>query len=158
MSEKEKTYTMKSAQSELARLEKSRDKKKEKLQQLTAELKETNAKIKELEGIYDTLYHEDLQRKIASVWFKEQKMTGEQIAKFLELSTQIHDKIDILDVATVVRAVTHVYDAQKRESESSQAEQTASDGQAEAAEIDTYSTSSVQLSDGSSFGTVRQGD
>lgn len=157
MSEKEKTYTLKSAQSELERLEKSRAKKKQKIQDLTAELKEINAKVKELEGIYDMLYHEDIQRQIASLWFKEKKMTGEQIAKFLELSTQIHDKIDILDLTTVVQAITQIYDAKKAENESTP-EETVSEMLAETEKVDTYSTSSAMASDSSSFGTVRQGD
>ena len=79
----EKQYTLKSAKSELARLEKSRESKTAKIQQLRSELKELNVKVKELESICDTLYHEDLQRQIAAEWFKEQKLSGAQIAKFL---------------------------------------------------------------------------
>lgn len=113
----EKVYTLKSVKSEIARLEKSREKKKEKIKALNAELKEDNSKMKELEKIFDNLYHEDLQQKIATLWFKEEKMTGEQIAKFLEISKQVHDKIDILDVQTVVNAVTYVYNRQHSDSE-----------------------------------------
>lgn len=113
----EKVYTLKSVKSEIARLEKSREKKKEKIKALNAELKEDNSKMKELEKIFDNLYHEDLQQKIATLWFKEEKMTGEQIAKFLEISKQVHDKIDILDVQTVVNAVTYVYNRQRSDSE-----------------------------------------
>ncbi len=106
----EKIYTLKSIQSEIARLEKSRLKKKEKISSLTAELKADNVRMKELEKTFDNLYHEDLQQKIATLWFKEEKMTGEQVTKFLELSKHIHDKIDILDVQTIVNAVNNVYD------------------------------------------------
>lgn len=113
MSDKEKQYTLKSARSELTRLEKSKESKTEKIQQLRAELKEINTKIKELEAVYDTLYHEDLQRQIAAEWFREQKLTGEQIMKFLELSKHLHDKIDVLDIATVVQAVNAAYQGQK---------------------------------------------
>lgn len=109
----EKQYTLKSARSELARLEKSKEGKTAKIQQLRTELKEINAKIKELESIYDTLYHEDLQRQIAAVWFKEKKLTGEQIVKFLEISKHLYDKIDILDVFTVVQAVNSAYQKQR---------------------------------------------
>lgn len=158
MSDKEKTYTLKGVQSELARLEKSKAKKKEKMQQLNAELKEINTKVKELEAVYDTLYHEDLQRQIATVWFKEQKMTGEQIAKFLELSTQIHDKIDLLDVAAVVQAITHIYDEQRHNDEAAQETQPVSDNQTDTPKVDTYINSPVQTMDSSSYGTVRQGD
>lgn len=117
-SENEKNYTLKSIKSEISRLEKSRERKKEKIKILTAELKEDNTRMKELEKIFDELYHEDLQQKIATLWFKEEKMTGEQIAKFLEISKQLHDKIDILDVQTIVNAVTYVYNKQHSEKES----------------------------------------
>lgn len=115
MSDKEKQYTLKSAKSELARLEKSRQSKNEKIQQLRVELKEINAKVKELESIYDTLYHEDLQRQIAAVWFKEQKLSGDQIVKFLEISKHLYDKIDLLDIATIVQAVNNAYVSQKND-------------------------------------------
>lgn len=111
----EKAYTLKSVQSELKKLKKSRDKKREKIQELTSGLKADSKRIKELESIYDKLFHEDLQRQIATVWFKENKMTGEQIAKFLELSTKIHDRLDVLDVATVVKAITQVCDKKELE-------------------------------------------
>lgn len=115
--ENEKVYTLKSVQSEIAKLEKSRLKKKEKISNLTAELKVDNTKMKELEKIYDELYHEDLQQKIAKLWFKEEKMTKEQVEKFLELSKNIHDKIDALDVQTIVNAVTYAYNKQRNEAE-----------------------------------------
>lgn len=111
----EKTYTLKSIRSEIAKLEKSRQKKKEKISNLTAELKADNTKMKELEKIFDDLYHESLQQKIATLWFREEKMTAEQVEKFLELSKQIHDKIDILDVQTIVNAVTYAYNREKDE-------------------------------------------
>lgn len=105
----EKTYTLKSVQKELERLEKSRKQKKEKVRTLTEEIKSKNAKIKELESIYDRLYHENLQKQIADAWFKNGSMTGEQVAKILELSRQVQDKIDILDIDTVVDAITVAY-------------------------------------------------
>ena len=117
MNDENKTYTLKSVQSEIARLEKSRQKKKEKIGNLTAELKADNTKMKELEKIFDDLYHEDLQQKIATLWFKEEKMTKEQIEKFLELSKNIHDKIDVLDIQTIVNAVTYAYNKQRGEAE-----------------------------------------
>ncbi|MBD5159494.1 MAG: hypothetical protein HDT23_04545 [Ruminococcus sp.] len=116
--ENEKIYTLTSVQSEIAKLEKSRQKKKEKISSLTAELKADNSKMKELEKIFDDLYHENLQQKIATLWFKEEKMTKEQIEKFLELSKNIHDKIDVLDVQTIVNAVTYAYNKQRNETES----------------------------------------
>ena len=109
----EKAYTLKSAERELKKLKKARDLKKSRIAALTAEMKADSKRIRELEGIYDRLYHEDLQRQIATVWFKEQRMTGAQIEKFLQLSTRIHDKIDILDVATIVQAITQLSDKQQ---------------------------------------------
>lgn len=117
MSDEVKTYTLKSVQSEIAKLEKSRQKKKEKISNLTAELKADNTKMKELEKIFDDLYHESLQQKIATLWFKEEKMSAEQVEKFLELSKQIHDKIDTLDVQTIVNAVTYAYNKHLNEAE-----------------------------------------
>lgn len=117
MSDENKTYTLKSVQSEIAKLEKSRQKKKEKISTLTAELKADNTKMKELEKIFDDLYHENLQQKIATLWFKEEKMSAEQVEKFLELSKQIHDKIDTLDVQTIVNAVTYAYNKHLNEAE-----------------------------------------
>lgn len=117
MSDEVKTYTLKSVQSEIAKLEKSRQKKKEKISNLTVELKADNTKMKELEKIFDDLYHESLQQKIATLWFKEEKMSAEQVEKFLELSKQIHDKIDTLDVQTIVNAVTYAYNKRLNEAE-----------------------------------------
>ena len=82
--DEEKIYSLKTVQTEISRLQKSMDKKREKIESLTAELKE----------------------KIAKVWFDEEKMTGEQIEKILELSRRIHDKLDVLDVRDVAEIVT----------------------------------------------------
>lgn len=109
----EKVYTLKSVQIELKKLEKARAKKKAKIQELTAEMKADSKQIKVLEGIYDKLYHEDLQRQIATAWFKEQKMTGKQIEKFLQISSQIHEQIDVLDVNMIVQAIMQLGDKQQ---------------------------------------------
>ena len=117
MNEEEKVYTLKSVQTEIARTEKSKQKVKEKINALTAELKAYNKKMKELEKIFDNLYHEKLQQRISILWFKEEKMTAEQVEKFLEISRLIHDKIDTLDIQTVVNAVTYAYNNQRSEDE-----------------------------------------
>lgn len=44
-------------------------------------------------------------------------MSAEQVEKFLELSKQIHDKIDTLDVQTIVNAVTYAYNKHLNEAE-----------------------------------------
>lgn len=101
----EKDYTVKSVQSELTKLKKAMEKKMAALSQLKSEIKADKKRFKELLSIFNDLCQEDLQRQIAEVWFKEQKLTGEQVQKFLELSKQLHGKIDQLDVNTVVQAV-----------------------------------------------------
>lgn len=150
----EKQYTLKSAKSELARLEKSRESKTAKIQQLRSELKEINAKVKELESIYDTLYHEDLQRQIAVEWFKEQKLSGVQIAKFLELSRHLHDKIDTLDVVTIVQAVNAAY--QEKRNSGADAETAAQSIFAEDTLTEEIHTGEVDTS--SNFSSLQTGD
>ena len=118
MSDKEKNYTLKNVQSELRKLEASRESRRAKVQELTAAIKEDSQRIKELEGIYDRLYHEDLQRQIETAWFKEQKMTGEQIRKFLQLSAKIHDQMDTMDVDTVAQLVQEFVDAPVKKDDS----------------------------------------
>lgn len=108
MSEKdknEKGYTVKGVQSELTKLNKAIEKKAATLTQLKKEMKADKKRYKALLSIFNDLCQEDLQRQIAEVWFKEQKLTGEQVQKFLELSKQLHGKIDQLDVGTVVQVV-----------------------------------------------------
>ena len=106
----EKPRTLSSVRRELKKLEKSREQKKKQIKSLTEEMKAENVKIKELEAVYDELYHEDLQKQISNAWFKKGGLTGEQIEKMLKLSKQIKDKIDILDVDTVVQAINTAYE------------------------------------------------
>lgn len=108
--DKEKVYTLKSAQSELKKLQAAREKKRNTIKKLTDGLKEDAKKIKELEKICDRLTKESLQEQIAIKWFKERSMTGDEVSQFLELGVQLHDKLPVLDVATIVQAVTQFYD------------------------------------------------
>ena len=103
--DEEKIYSLKTVQTEIARLQKSMDKKREKIENLTAELKADKSHMKELEKLADELQKSELKEKIAKVWFDEEKMTGEQIEKILELSRRIHDKLDVLDVRDVAEIV-----------------------------------------------------
>ena len=103
---KEKVYTLKNVKAEMEKIQKSRDKKKDKVKLLNAEIKADNTRLKELEGIYQKLYNDSLQRQVADVWFKEQKLSSEQIAKFIELSKQLGDKINDLEVDDIVEAVS----------------------------------------------------
>lgn len=93
MADKEKAYTLKTVQAELAKLEKSKEKKRAKMQELTAALKADNARIKELEAIYDQLYREDVQRQIGIAWFDKRKMTKEEIERMLEISVGLPERI-----------------------------------------------------------------
>lgn len=103
---KEKVYTLKNVKNEMDRIIKSRDKKKDKVKQINTEIKADNTRLKELEVIYKKLYTESMQRKIADVWIKENKMSAEQISKYLELSKQLGDKIDTLEIADIVEAIS----------------------------------------------------
>ena len=115
--ENEKNYTLKSVTSELKKLEKSKQKKKEAVQKLTASIKEDSQKIKELEGIYDRLYNQNLHAKIEIAWFKNKskRLTGEQIEKVLLISTQTREDLDILDVTTIVHEIKKIGDAKRNE-------------------------------------------
>lgn len=116
----EKNYTLKSVQTEIKRMKKVLENKQSEIKKLSEEIKTDKKSLRELEGIYTNLYQESLQKQIASAWFKGKKLTGEQIAKFLELSTQISDKIDCLDVADMVDAVNNAYNAAETASEENQ--------------------------------------
>ncbi len=102
----EKNYTLKSVQSEIGRLQKAKAKKEEKIKELKTEIRDINKQLKALEAIQEQLYHEDVQRQVSTVLFKGEKLTPEQLAKFMELSKQIRDKIDILDVETATQAIS----------------------------------------------------
>lgn len=102
---KEKVYTLKNVKTEMEKIKKSRDKKKDRIKELNAEIKADNAKLKELEGIYQKLYNDSLQKQVTNVW-KEQKLSSEQIGKFIELSKQLGDKIDTLDVDDIMEAIS----------------------------------------------------
>ncbi len=110
MSEKnnERVHNLRSVMAEIQRVSRQRDKKTEKVRELNAEIKSDNARLKELKNTYDQLQNESLQQQIADAWFKEEKLSGEQIAKFLELSRQLKEKIDVLDVETIVKAVNTI--------------------------------------------------
>lgn len=96
----EKAYTIKGITAEIERAKKSLDKKQQKLDSLTEEVKDETAKLKKLETIYDNLQKEALQKQMAK------EMTVEQINKLLELSRKINiDEIDLDKVEKAVKAV-----------------------------------------------------
>jgi len=69
------------------------------------EIADLKKHIKELEKLHDTLYREELQDKIVTALFKDDKMTDAQILKILELNKGIRDKIDILDTDKAIKAI-----------------------------------------------------
>ena len=115
MADNEKTYSLKSVQAELAKLEKAKEKKRAKIQELTAALKADQAKIKELRAISDRLYQESVQAQITAAWFGKKKLTKEQIARMLEISMELPERIDVLDLTTIIQNTTPVYHVQQEE-------------------------------------------
>jgi HEPN domain-containing protein len=112
MSEKSKTRaerldgkkrTSRNVRGEIERIQKANVKRTDRIAELRNQIKTENAKIKELEKLYETLHKEEIQGKVADVWFKEQKLTDEQAMKFLEMGKKIGDKIDNLDVDSAVK-------------------------------------------------------
>ena len=101
-----KFRTSASVVAEIERIKKSNIRRNEKIAQLKSEIVADNTRIKELERLYETLNQAELQDKIADSWFKRKKLTDEQVLKFLELSEQIGDKIDSVDVSAIANAIT----------------------------------------------------
>jgi len=95
---------------EIEKLRKMRETRISRQTTLKEEIAELSKKIRELEKLYEAVYNEELQHRIAKTWLKDGKMTDKQILKLLEVGNLIHDKIDILDADTVVKAVTDVYE------------------------------------------------
>ncbi len=112
---KEKPYTLKTARTEIKRLEQMLQKKKESAAKLKIDIKAINKQLKELRAIHENLEHEYLQNQITAAWFKEKKLSGEQITKLLELGKQLGDKIDNLSVGAITEAVSLVCDEQQPE-------------------------------------------
>ncbi len=108
-----KPYTLKKAASEIQRLEELLEKKQTKYKALAAEIKDTKKALKNVKDIHKRLEEERLQSLIAAEWFKNPDMTGERIAKYLELSKQLGDKIDNLDAGSITDAVALVCDDQQ---------------------------------------------
>ena len=91
---------------EIERIKKNNIRRNDKITQLRGEIVTDSTRIKELERLYKTLNEAELQDKIADSWFKRKKLTDEQVLKFLELSEQIGDKIDSVDISAIAGAIT----------------------------------------------------
>lgn len=110
---KEKVYTVRNVKSEMERVIKSRDKKKEKVQQLNAEIKADNAKLKELEGIYEKLNRDVIKKELYDAWFKDGALTTSQIKKLIDLSLKLGKNIDKLDVDELLEAISLIESEKK---------------------------------------------
>ncbi len=118
MNDKEKHYTLKNVRTELKKVKAAQESKQAKVQELKVAIKADGKRVRELEGIYENLCHENLQRQIATAWFKEQRLSPEQIGKVLQLSAKIHDQVDTMDVDTVAQLVQEFGDAQVKKDDS----------------------------------------
>ena len=118
MNDKEKHYTLKNVRTELKKVKAAQESKRVKMQELKAAIKADGKRIRELEGIYESLCHESLQHQIATAWFKEQRLSPEQIGKILQLSAKIHDQVDTMDVDTVAQLVQEFGDAPAKNDDS----------------------------------------
>jgi hypothetical protein len=76
-----------------------------KITQLRNEIVADNAKIKELDKLCETLKQAELQERVSKLWFRDKKLSDEQIKKFLQLSEQIGDKIDSVDIETIYNLI-----------------------------------------------------
>jgi|GEM_PF-4657823 len=103
-----KKQTSTGVMAEIERIRKNNTRRNERITQLRGEIVADNAKIKELERLHETLCQEEMQHRIAKLWFKEKKLTDEQIMKFLAISEQIGDQIDSVDTGTIIAAITSV--------------------------------------------------
>ncbi|MDR2558443.1 MAG: hypothetical protein LBC86_02720 [Oscillospiraceae bacterium] len=103
-----KNRTSGGVMAEIERIRKTNTRRNEKIAQLRREITADNAKIKELEKLYETLNQAELQHKISKLWFRDKKLTDEQVLKLLELGEQIGDRIDMLDTSAIVDAIASV--------------------------------------------------
>jgi len=108
----EKKQTSKSVMREIEKAERTLQNRMNKIQELKNEISEISKNKKEFIKLYEILYQEELKSKIATAWFKEQKMTDKQILKLIEVGSQTYDKIDILETNVVVNAVNQAYNEQ----------------------------------------------
>lgn len=103
--ENPKKYTLKSAQSELKRLEEKKSKKEETLKALNAEIKEINTQIREISKVIEKLNSESLKKEVTVALFKGSNLTNEQISKLIELNRRIGNNIDNVDIDSIVSSI-----------------------------------------------------
>lgn len=93
----EKFYTLKSARSELAKLEHRIETKKASIERLKAEIRQDTAKVKQLTAICESLHQEAVQQKLSVILFRK-NFTSEQIDKLVELTVRMSDNIDDISI------------------------------------------------------------
>jgi predicted nuclease with TOPRIM domain len=103
-----KKQTSTGVMAEIERIRKNNARRNEKITQLRGEIVADNGKIKELERLHESLCQEEMQHRIAKLWFKEKKLSDEQIMKFLAISEQIGDQIDTIDTGAIIAAISSV--------------------------------------------------
>lgn len=93
----EKTYTLKSARSELAKLQRRIENKKASIERLKAEIRQDTAEMKQLTAICESLHQEAVQQKLSVILFRK-NFTPEQIDKLVELTVRMSDNIDDISI------------------------------------------------------------
>ncbi len=101
----EKSFTLRSAKSELRRLEKARDSKRETIKRLQDELKELTPKIKQMAALVEQLSQEETHRKILAT-FSGKKMSQAQVSKALDLIQKLDGDLDNVSVDQIA-AIVH---------------------------------------------------
>ena len=113
--DKEKTYTVSSAESELKKLRKAREKKLAQIKAMTLALKEDNLRIKELESIYDHLCKERLQNAMKTVIFKEKDLSAGQVMKYMQMIQSLGKDVDRLDMNRTIQMIRNSLDQDGKE-------------------------------------------
>ncbi|MDD5947197.1 MAG: hypothetical protein PUC41_05295 [Oscillospiraceae bacterium] len=93
----EKSYTLKSARSELAKFKRRIETKKASIERLKAEIRQDTAKVKQLTAICELLHQEAVQQKLSVILFRK-NFTPEQIDKLVELTVRMSDSIDDISI------------------------------------------------------------
>lgn len=93
----EKSYTLKSARSELAKFKRRIETKKASIERLKAEIRQDTAKVKQLTAICELLHQEAVQQKLSVILFRKD-FTPEQIDKLVELTLRMSENIDDISI------------------------------------------------------------
>ena len=104
--EKEKKHTKKSATFDLDRAQKAHKARLERLAKMQAEIDRENERIKELEEIVGSIYVKELTEKLTrETAIKDSKLSDDQISTLVELTKEIVESINTLDIKAVKAAI-----------------------------------------------------